>query len=219
MIQQTLRYYAFDCLVFNGTCITHKDITKRYAVSLHHSPRSENDTDEQTLMQFIVQPFEKGLKANPDWRNFLPFEYVSSFVPPHIADISPGWQPKSRIERMGYHKSWNILRNSNMVTMASFSLVHKRHMSSGQMKRCTLYLLDHIWRSLRFRLKWKPASENSIDFKLRLRFPPSPHDPDTPNFTAKPAFLLYTWLGGSANSNSSYEFFDSMDMSDEEWEE
>jgi mRNA guanylyltransferase len=74
-------------------------------------------------------------------------------------------------------------------------------------------------KSLFDRLKWKPASENSIDFKLRLRFPPSPHDPDTPNFTAKPAFLLYTWLGGSANSNSSYEFFDNMDMTDEEWEE
>lgn len=35
--QHTLRYYAFDCLVFNGACITKKDITKRYAVSY---PRS-----------------------------------------------------------------------------------------------------------------------------------------------------------------------------------
>jgi mRNA guanylyltransferase len=91
MIQQTLRYYAFDCLVFNGTCITHKDITKRYAVSLPHFSRDETKTDKQTLMQFIVQPFEKGLKANPDWRNFLPFEFVPYFFPPHTTDILVGW--------------------------------------------------------------------------------------------------------------------------------
>jgi len=90
-----------------------------------------------------------------------------------------------------------------------------------QMRRCKSYLSSRpqLEKSLCLRLKWKPASENSIDFKLKLRFPPSPHDPDTPNFTAKPAFLLYTWLGGSGNANSSYEFFDSMDMTDEEWEE
>lgn len=63
-------------------------------------------------------------------------------------------------------------------------------------------------------LKWKPPSENSIDFKLNLRFPPSRHDPDTPDFTSKPTFLLYTWLGQSA-----YEFFDTMDVSDEEWDQ
>jgi mRNA guanylyltransferase len=61
-------------------------------------------------------------------------------------------------------------------------------------------------------LKWKPPSENSIDFKLELRFPSAsaPHEPD---MTAKPAFVLNTWLGGDR-----YEFFDTMDVSDDEWE-
>ena len=62
-------------------------------------------------------------------------------------------------------------------------------------------------------MKWKPPSENSIDFKLELRFPPSAGDPDQPDLFAKPEFLLHTWLGGQA-----YEFFDEMDVSDEEWE-
>lgn len=170
--EQTLRYYAFDCLVFNGTCITHKDITKRYA----------------TLMQFIVQPFEKGLKANPDWRNFLPFEMVA----------------KKQDRAYG-------------VSQVLEHIEKLQHGHDGLIFTCaqTPYVLGTDEKIL----KWKPASENSIDFKLRLRFPPSPHDPDTPNFTAKPAFLLYTWLGGSANSSSSYEFFDSMDMTDEEWED
>ena len=61
-------------------------------------------------------------------------------------------------------------------------------------------------------LKWKPPSENSIDFKVELRFPPSPHDPSEPDFYAKPTFLLNTWLGGDA-----HEFYDEMDVEEEEW--
>jgi len=62
-------------------------------------------------------------------------------------------------------------------------------------------------------LKWKPPSENSIDFKAELRFPPHPHNPNEPDFQAVPTFLLYTWLG-----KNDYEFFDEMEMEEEEWE-
>lgn len=67
-------------------------------------------------------------------------------------------------------------------------------------------------------LKWKPPSENSIDFQLHLRFPPSAHNPSEPDFTQKPAFLLFQWLG-SSGSRSEYEFFDYLEMSDQAWEE
>jgi mRNA guanylyltransferase len=43
--------------------------------------------DWQTLMQFIVQPFEKGLKADPSWRDHLPFEFVSSLSTHTRTDI------------------------------------------------------------------------------------------------------------------------------------
>jgi len=62
-------------------------------------------------------------------------------------------------------------------------------------------------------LKWKPPSENSIDFKVELRFPPSPEDPSVPDYYAKPTFNLLTWLGQDA-----YEYFDDMDVEDDEWE-
>ena len=74
--------------------------------------------------------------------------------------------------------------------------------------------LRRVVTSLLVSLKWKPASENSIDFKLELRFPPSPHDANVPDFTVKPAFLLHTWLGANA-----HEFFDSMDITEETWEQ
>ncbi len=89
-------------------------------------------------------------------------------------------------------------------------------------------------------LKWKPPSENTIDFKLRLRFPPDlTKDPSgrIPNFAAKPFFQLDQWTGrggyGGRNAGNGrgggrgpgsvgedgYEYFDWMDVSDDEWEE
>ncbi|KAG7092666.1 hypothetical protein E1B28_009001 [Marasmius oreades] len=66
-------------------------------------------------------------------------------------------------------------------------------------------------------LKWKPPSENSIDFKLLLRFPPSPTDPIKPDFHAKPVFLLQVWCGDQGGI-SKYEQFDDMYVTDDEWE-
>ncbi|KAF7305060.1 mRNA-capping enzyme subunit alpha [Mycena kentingensis (nom. inval.)] len=63
-------------------------------------------------------------------------------------------------------------------------------------------------------LKWKPPSENSIDFKLVLRFPPLPNDPATPDFGAKPVFLLKQWKG-----KDEYEQYDLMRVEDDEWEQ
>ena len=67
-------------------------------------------------------------------------------------------------------------------------------------------------------LKWKPPSENSIDFKLVLRFPPSRYDPTKPDFHAKPLFLLHVWCGGEG-ANAKYEDYDDMYVTDDEWEE
>lgn len=62
-------------------------------------------------------------------------------------------------------------------------------------------------------LKWKPPSENSIDFRLVLRFPPSRESPKDPDYYAKPVFELHVWCGGIR-----YELFDTMYVTDEEWE-
>ncbi|GLB34648.1 putative second step of mRNA capping [Lyophyllum shimeji] len=66
-------------------------------------------------------------------------------------------------------------------------------------------------------LKWKPPSENSIDFKLVLRFPPLRNQPEKPDFHAKPVFLLYVWCGDERGVPK-YEQYDEMYVEDEEWE-
>jgi len=67
---------------------------------------------------------------------------------------------------------------------------------------------------LRLSLKWKPPSENSIDFKLTLHFPPHPSSSASPDFTEMPIFKLHQWMG-----LEDYEFFDYMTVTEEEWEE
>ncbi|EAU88637.1 mRNA guanylyltransferase [Coprinopsis cinerea okayama7 len=66
-------------------------------------------------------------------------------------------------------------------------------------------------------LKWKPPSENSIDFKLVLRFPPLASNPREPDFHAKPLFLLHIWCGDDRGVPR-YEQYDDMYVDDEEWE-
>ena len=79
----------------------------------------------------------------------------------------------------------------------------------------SLHLADHS--SHRLRLKWKPPSENSIDFKLVLRFMPTPGKPNVPDFQTKPVFELHVWCGDD-RSGSRYEFYDVMYVEDDEWE-
>ena len=58
-------------------------------------------------------------------------------------------------------------------------------------------------------IKWKDPSENSIDFKIVLRFPSNNDEID---FTKKPICELHQWEGESA-----YSWFDNWEISDEEW--
>lgn len=63
------------------------------------------------------------------------------------------------------------------------------------------------------RLKWKPPHENSIDFRLDLRFPALAPDRPEVDFGAKPTFALLMNAGSQRE-----EFFDTLEMADDEWE-
>lgn len=61
-------------------------------------------------------------------------------------------------------------------------------------------------------LKWKPPSENSIDFLLQLKFPSRADRPDEPDFTAKPCFMLMMNHGHEGT-----HYYDTMEVDDETW--
>ena len=101
-----------------------------------------------------------------------------------------------------------------MDTMASSLPVPSQSTILEQTRKCVVFLLCPIyWFADEASLKWKPPSENSIDFKLEVRFPPVDGDPSQPDWSAKPNFLLNTWRG-----KQEHVFFDMMDVDDDEWE-
>ncbi|KAF9339282.1 Dcp1p-Dcp2p decapping enzyme complex alpha subunit [Linnemannia elongata] len=59
-------------------------------------------------------------------------------------------------------------------------------------------------------LKWKPPSENTIDFRLSLEFPTNQGVPD---YNQKPQFVLHEWQGGQQ-----YNRFGIMTVDDGLWE-
>ncbi|TIA93666.1 hypothetical protein E3P81_00829 [Wallemia ichthyophaga] len=62
-------------------------------------------------------------------------------------------------------------------------------------------------------IKWKDPSENSIDFRISLRFSASDDNTNTCDFAKKPLCELQQWEGGKL-----YNWFDNWDISEEEWQ-
>ncbi|KLT46503.1 putative mRNA guanylyltransferase [Cutaneotrichosporon oleaginosum] len=163
--KETLRFYAFDCLVLGGENIMKKPLVKRYA----------------RLREWVIAPMKRAFARFPEWKAKAPFEIIA------------------KPQELGY-----------CVRQVLDTHIPKlQHGHDGLIFTCAES--EYVPGTDHKILKWKPPSENSIDFRIELRFPPGPGgDPD---LYAKPVFLLNQWMGGSQ-----YEFFDEMDVEDEEWE-
>ncbi|GAB1517967.1 Dcp1p-Dcp2p decapping enzyme complex alpha subunit [Rhizoctonia solani] len=113
------------------------------------------------------------------------------------------------VQPFGIHEK--EMQRSYSIEMVLQSIPNLKHGNDGLIFTCAEsgYVIGTDHRIL----KWKPPSENSIDFKLELRFPPLPGRPSEPDFTAKPVFQLLVWTG-----NNSYEHFDTMQVDDAQWE-
>ncbi|ORX39688.1 hypothetical protein BD324DRAFT_227683 [Kockovaella imperatae] len=139
------------------------------------------------LREWVVAPFERILKQIPEWRDELPFEVIV------------------KKQELSYH----IAQVLN-VHIPSLLHGHDGIIFTNAESPYVFGTDENI-------LKWKKPSENTIDFKLNLRFPPSPADPSEPDFYAKPVFLLSVWHGGSRGQDK-YQFFDELEVDDDEWE-
>jgi len=167
------------------------------------------------------------LRDHPHMAGSQPFEYVRSNTvndPPLINVCMPSSIKVKEIS-FSYHveKVFSVdipaLQHGNdglIYTCVStpYTPGSDRNMYDHPIERYNSILIQF---ALYLRLKWKPPSENSIDFKLVLRFPPSPSKPSKPDLLAKPLFMLHTWCG-DVDGISKYEEYDDMYVDDTEWE-
>ncbi|KAI6099909.1 mRNA capping enzyme [Pisolithus croceorrhizus] len=171
---ETLRYLAFDCLVFNGENVMSKTLDKRYW---------------RLKEQFYV-PWSKAIKGLPALRAAIPFDPVSIKV--KNISFSYGIEDVFRIE-----------------------IPALQHGNDGLIYTCTE--TPYVPGTDPNILKWKPPSENSIDFKLVLRFPPLKSNPTQPDFRAKPFFGLHVYCG-EERGQVKYEPYDELHVENDEWE-
>jgi len=123
---------------------------------------------------------------------------------PHMAQAQP-FEIKVKSVNLSYH----------VEDVFNIDLPALQHGNDGLIYTCaeTPYIpgTDHNI------LKWKPPSENSIDFKLILRFPPATKKSAQPDFHAKPVFELHVYCGDERGVPR-YEFYDVLYVDDDEWE-
>ncbi|KAF1812587.1 mRNA capping enzyme, alpha subunit [Eremomyces bilateralis CBS 781.70] len=138
--------------------------------------------------EFVFKPYQKFLKRYTDALGTMPFEVKFKTM-----------EKPYGIEMMFRDKLPNL-----------------PHGNDGLVFTCkeTPYVMgtdDHI-------LKWKPAHENSIDFRLRLgEFPlmssSDPREGRIPDYDAKPTFELYVYHGGK-----DYQSYAPLFVTDDDWE-
>jgi len=137
------------------------------------------------LKQFLFKPHETMLAQFPEMREKMPFDI------------------RLKSMQLSYH----------LQTVLEHDIPRLMHGNDGLIYTCASsgYVVGTDERIM----KWKPPSENSIDFKLSLRFPALPNS-SKPDFRSKPLFVLNVW--SKRNRDDNHEFFDTMDVDDEEWE-
>ncbi|KIY63048.1 hypothetical protein CYLTODRAFT_438709 [Cylindrobasidium torrendii FP15055 ss-10] len=135
------------------------------------------------LSEWLYRPYSKMIQEHPHMRAGLPFEIK-------VKQIKSSY-------------------NAEQVFTVDIPALH--HESDGLIYTCVN--APYSPGTDTNIMKWKPASENSIDFKLELRFPPLANNPSKPDFYAKPVFVLHQWNGGDR-----YERYDTMYVEDDEWE-
>ncbi|KAF9975355.1 Dcp1p-Dcp2p decapping enzyme complex alpha subunit [Actinomortierella ambigua] len=137
------------------------------------------------MQQDFINPYKRMLQgANPEFVRAQPF----------------------RVSVKEMQRSYGLLKMFNEI------IPQLKHGSDGLI--FTSAVAPYTLSTNEKMLKWKPPSENSIDFKVALEFPPNPHQPGTFDFSAKPRFMLGQWEGGN-----NYSPFGEMIVSDAQWEQ
>ena len=139
-----------------------------------------------SLQMQLFPAFRKFMQGHPDLQMMLPFEI-------QVKPMDLAYGIRAVIE----HKIPHLLHGNDGLIFTSFES-------------------PYVFGTNSKILKWKPPHENTIDFMLRLRFPPdfeADKSGNTPDYCAKPLFQLWQHESGDVHVP-----FDWLDMDDDEWE-
>ncbi|KAM0754594.1 hypothetical protein T439DRAFT_321629 [Meredithblackwellia eburnea MCA 4105] len=136
------------------------------------------------LKAWVVQPYEANLKRKPELAALQPFQVLLK-----AQELSYGIEDVFKVHLPKLQHG-----NDGLI----FTSAESPYTAGTDQKI----------------LKWKPPSENSIDFLLQLKFPALQGRPEEPDIYAKPRFMLMINHG-----RNDMRFFDTMEVDDDTWEE
>ncbi|KAI9509344.1 mRNA capping enzyme [Russula earlei] len=187
--RETLRLLCFDCLVADNQNVMSKTLDKRY----------------WRLKEVFFKPYTRMLRDHPHMIGSQPFDI-------QVKEVGFSYS----IDKVFLDINNLQHRNDGLI----YTSVSTPYVPGTDRNLSVVFFFDGTLLMLLLasnRLKWKPPSENSIDFRLVLRFPPLSGSPTQPDLHAKPVFALHVWCGGEG-ANAKYEHWDTMHVSDDEWE-
>lgn len=170
------KYLVFDCLVYDGSPITHRTLDIRLGKCKH----------------FVIKPYQSMLVEQLGLVRLTPFTVAMKRM-----------ENSYVLERVFSHVLPSLLHGNDGLI---FTCINSPY---------TFGTDTHI-------LKWKPEHENTIDFRMHLRFPQSeadPSDPDQspfPDYNALPEINLSVF--GGDDKRSSVTPWGSMYLEPQEWD-
>lgn len=109
--------------------------------------------------------------------------------------------------------SFKTMKTCSKIPQVLELLPHLAHVSDGLIFTCCE--TPYVFETDQTLLKWKPAEENTIDFRLEMKFHTAEDEEgEYYDYDLKPIFELYEWTGGE-----DYVLFGHLTVSDEEWEQ
>ncbi|SAM03066.1 hypothetical protein [Absidia glauca] len=186
-----LKFLLFDCLMVAKRPLISRDLQKRLGVSMTAMRIDIKDIKSaliifdffiQYLKKEIIAPHHKMLMNRPDRKRNQPFTV--------------------EFKEQQFTYKLDVVFNQIMPNL--------RHGSDGLI--FTSVGAPYNLGTSRKMIKWKPANENSVDFKVRLQYQHSTTIPGAIDATKKPRIDLLVWQGGTE-----YSYFTELGITDQEW--